>query len=223
MITFNTLNTLIDDILLEYRNSNISESESLNRAQIEQWIIQYRAILIKQDVDKGRDISLDYVQTMDTIHISNVDYNYSSNIFLETGKWIAETDVDIPKTIDFHFRSGILSVSDLLGNQIQLSTEARANSQKNRRYTKDNYVAYKKYNRIRVEGPGEIEYIKIDGIFENPSELIINPTGDTRYPIPANMIPVIRDMIFAKELHRGIVDNINNSKDDTENIGISKK
>jgi hypothetical protein len=42
-----TLENLIDDILLEARNSNIAESEHLSRHQIELWIKTYRALLIK--------------------------------------------------------------------------------------------------------------------------------------------------------------------------------
>ena len=59
----NTLNTIIDDILLELRNSNIANTESISRIQIEQWIINYRTLLIKQDIDKGRTINPQYVQT----------------------------------------------------------------------------------------------------------------------------------------------------------------
>ena len=36
MVTLNTLNTLVDDIMLIVRNSNISASESINRLQVEQ-------------------------------------------------------------------------------------------------------------------------------------------------------------------------------------------
>jgi hypothetical protein len=43
----NTLSNIIDDILLIARNNNISESEHLSRNQIEMWIHQYRAVLIK--------------------------------------------------------------------------------------------------------------------------------------------------------------------------------
>jgi hypothetical protein len=42
-----SLNALIDDILLTARNNAISQSEDLSRAQIESWIHQYRALLIK--------------------------------------------------------------------------------------------------------------------------------------------------------------------------------
>ena len=61
-MVLNSLNAIIDDILLEIRNSDIAESESISRIQIEQWIHQYRALFIKQDLDKGRVINPGYVQ-----------------------------------------------------------------------------------------------------------------------------------------------------------------
>nr|DAM18663.1 MAG TPA: Structural protein [Caudoviricetes sp.] len=42
-----TLNEIIDNILLIARNNNVAESEHLNRAQIEKWVIGYRSMLIK--------------------------------------------------------------------------------------------------------------------------------------------------------------------------------
>jgi hypothetical protein len=42
-----TLNEIVDNILLIARNNNISESNHLSRAQIEKWVISYRAMLIK--------------------------------------------------------------------------------------------------------------------------------------------------------------------------------
>jgi hypothetical protein len=42
-----TLNEIVDNILLIARNNNISESDHLSRAQIEKWVIGYRAMLIK--------------------------------------------------------------------------------------------------------------------------------------------------------------------------------
>ena len=68
-----TLNQLVDNILLIARNNNIAESEHLSRAQIEKWIIGYRAMLIKQEIDKGRDINEIYLTTIETIHIDRED------------------------------------------------------------------------------------------------------------------------------------------------------
>ena len=77
------LNELVDDVLLEARNSNIAESEKLSRRQIELWIKTYRAFLIKQDIDKGRTVNPLYTQTI-KMHLSKViqegdHYNYISD------------------------------------------------------------------------------------------------------------------------------------------------
>jgi hypothetical protein len=51
-----TLNNYIDDVLLEERNNNIAESEKLSRHQIHLWIKSYRAMLIKQKLDKNEPL-----------------------------------------------------------------------------------------------------------------------------------------------------------------------
>lgn len=219
---FNSLNSIIDDILLELRNSNIAESESLNRLQIEQWIHNYRALLIKQDIDKGRDINQMYIQELSDIHLDKVlktdilclgnnNYNYISNI-------------ELPKLLDFHFGTGLISVTDLFGNIIQVSTRSRAKYQKYRKYTCNDYIAYLENNKIFVEGSGILEYINAYVIAEDPTKVPNDGdcyNADLAYPIPANMIPTLKQMIFSNELNVMLkvpVDNINNSSNDLENI-----
>lgn len=51
-----TLNELCDDVLLEARNNNISESEKISKYQIMLWIKSYRAMLIKQKLDKKENL-----------------------------------------------------------------------------------------------------------------------------------------------------------------------
>ena len=210
----NTLDSIIDDILLELRNHNISESEPISRIQIEQWITQYRSILIKQDIDKGRDINPSYEQTIYNIGLSLVEnIEYNTLIFHRL-----KSDIKIPKAIDFHYKSGITSVLDLHGNEIQLMSEKRSNMQKYRRYTDGDYTAYLKDDYLYLNGPMIIEKIEVNGIFENPCEV---PGFDytNQYPMPANMIPTLKELIFTKELKIALpTDNKNNSSNDLENI-----
>lgn len=216
----NTLNTIIDDIFNEIRSNNIAESESLSRNQVEQWIVQYRAVLIKQDIDKGRDINPDYIQYINAIPMEMVDFSegYSTN-----NRFVSQTTVDIPKAIDFHFTTGLVSITDLAGNIIQLGTETIANAQSNRRYTSNDYIAYKKGNKIRVSGPNELEKINVGVIAENPSDADTTFSADDLYPIPVNMITVLKDMIINKEIRRGFVsDNTNDGKDDIENAYLNR-
>ena len=211
-VTFNSLNSIVQDIMLIYRDNNLSESENLSRIQVELWIHQYRALLIKQDIDKGREINPDYLQTIGPLHISKVSncvgvYNYIS-------------DEKLPKFIDLHFGSGLVSVKDMFGNLIQVGTETKAKYQVSRKYTCNDYIAYLKNNYLYILGPEHLEYVKVEGILEDPTQAgDCFDRDDTPYPVPANMIPVIKQMIFEKELNIMSImpnDTTNNSTNDVK-------
>lgn len=212
-MTFNSLNTIIDDIIITVRDSDVSESEKLSRIQIEQWIHQYRAYLIKQDLDKGRYINPEYVQTIGPLHISKV-----SNC---TGGYNYKSDEEIPNFIDLHFGLGLVAVKDMNGDLIQLGTETKAKYQVSRKYTCSDYIAYIKGNHLYILGPEHLEYVKIEGILEDPTQAgECFDRDDTPYPVPANMIPTIKQMIFEKELNimlRVPSDTTNNSTNDVNN------
>lgn len=211
-VIFNSLNSIVQDIMLIYRDNNLSESENLSRIQVELWIHQYRALLIKQDIDKGREINPDYLQTIGPLHISKVSncaggYNYIS-------------DEKLPKFIDLHFGSGLVSVKDMFGNLIQVGTETKAKYQVSRKYTCNDYIAYLKNNYLYILGPEHLEYVKVEGILEDPTQAgDCFDRDDTPYPVPANMIPVIKQMIFEKELNIMSImpnDTTNNSTNDVK-------
>lgn len=222
MAKLGTLKTIIDDIMLILRQNNISESEQLSEIQVESWIHQYRSILIKQDIDKNRDINPDYIQEISAIPLNIVD-NYGSTE-LDGGDKILVTSIEIPKSIDFHFKSGIVSVSDLFGNEIQLMGEKRSNMQKYRKYTFYNYSAFRKGDKIYINGPGDIQAVNIRGIFENPTDISSYDIENDIYPIPSSMIPVLKELIFSKEFKLNMVtDKENNSTDDTQNLILKRQ
>lgn len=214
-----SLNNIIDDILLIVRNNNLSESEHLSRIQIEMWIAQYRSILIRQDLDKGRDINPMYIQTMPCIHLDKVD--------TVAGKIEYKSNIELPKLIDFHFRTGLVYVKDMYGNLIQLGHETKMKYQRYRKYTCGDYIAYIKNNRLYIEGSdNQLEWVEIGIIAENPADLNECFDPDSPYPAPAHMIPVIKDMIFTKELnimHQMPSDETNNSRDDMQNINVRQQ
>lgn len=209
-MTFNSLNSIIDDILLILRNNNISESENLSRIQIEQWIHQYRALLIKQDLDKGRDINPAYIQEINPIHIVKIGRS--------VGTFDYVSEITLPKFIDLHFGTGLVAVKDLDNNLIQIGTETKAKYQTSRKYTCGDYIAYVKNNRLYISGPEHLEYVKISGILEDPTKIgECFDYDDTPYPIPANMLGVLKELIFSKELNimlRVNEDDTNNSTND---------
>jgi hypothetical protein len=105
-----TLNEMVDNVLLIARNNNIAESEHLSRAQIEKWILSYRAMLIKQDIDKGRDVNELYLTTIEPIHLDREENS--------PGHFTYVGDKELPKLIDFNFRPGVIAVRDMFGNII---------------------------------------------------------------------------------------------------------
>lgn len=207
-----TLNEMIDDILLEARNNNISESEHLSRHQIELWINSYRAFLIKQDIDKGRSINPMYTQTME-MHLDKIEDN--------PGHFVYKGDKKLPALIDFNFRPGVMSVKDGYGNIIQVGSETKMKLQKYRRHTCKDYIAYVKSDYLYVEGNDILEYVEVEVIAENPTDLIdcYNPMTD-QYPIPAAMFTTIKQLIFSRDIPtmlQTITDKTNDSNDDTQN------
>lgn len=230
-MVLNSLNAIIDDILLEIRNSDIAESESISRIQIEQWIHQYRALFIKQDLDKGRVVNPGYVQIITPFNMQ------ATGTYADRLEYISVKD--IPKTIDLHYRSGLLSVKDQNGRLIQVGTEFKARLQPNRKFTANDYIAYIKGDKLyaikslieqctdRVDHTLDtLQFVELAGIFEDPTAVgKINgecyDPDNTVYPVPANMIPVIKNTIFTKELAIMLAmptDTSNNTHDNTQNI-----
>ena len=160
-----------------------------------------------------------YIQTMPCIHLDKVD--------TVAGKIEYKSNIELPKLIDFHFRTGLVYVKDMYGNLIQLGHETKMKYQRYRKYTCGDYIAYIKNNRLYIEGSdNQLEWVEIGIIAENPADLNECFDPDSEYPVPAHMIPVIKDMIFSKELnimHQMPSDETNNSRDDMQNINVRQQ
>ena len=211
-----TLSNLIDNILQIARNNNVVESEHLSRHQIALWIHYYRAFMIKQWIDKERlldDIDEMFIQTIEPIHLDKVETS--------PGKIVYVGDKELPKLIKFNKRVGVVAVRDMHGNLIQLGSYTKAKLQKYRKATCADYIAWVKGNKIYVEGDSNLlEWISVDVIAEDPTDLGDCWDPDDEYPIPGAMIPTIVQLIMERELNvmvRMPSDTTNNSEDNTQN------
>ena len=208
-----SLNNIIDNILQIARNNNVAESEHLSRHQINLWVDYYRAYLIKQWIDKDRDIDDMFIQTVEPIHLDRVE--------IVPGKFTFVGDKELPKLIPFNRRSGVIAVRDMYGNIIQLGSQTKAKLQKYRKATCADYIAWVKGNKIYIEGDSDqLEYISVDVIAESPGDLgpCFDPDGE--YPIPAFMIPTMIQLILKNELNVLVAmpsDSTNDSRDDNQN------
>jgi hypothetical protein len=208
MITFASLNTIISDILSISRGAKISQSEPISRRQVEYWVHQYRALLIKQDLDKGKVTNPDYIQEIPSIKLELVQPSSPESPVNGT-TYLYRTKIDIPKTLDLNHDNGFTYIGTINGDEIQFVSQGRIDLQKYKKYTSRDIQAYLKDNRIYVLSPYSLSYIQVRGIFEVPTEIyyIVNDVTireeynvDMPYPIPLNMIVPLKEMILKKEI-----------------------
>lgn len=208
-----TLQNMIDDILLEARNNNIAESEKLSKHQIALWIKSYRAMLIKQKLDKKEKLDDMFTQTI-RMHVDKVEE--------DPGHVEYVGDQELPTLLNTKWFTGLINVKDAYGNIIQLGDETKMKFQKYRKYTCKDYIAYKKGNKVYVEGDANtLEYIDVQVLAEDPTEskLCYDPSKD-EYPLPVYMWPTIKDLIFSKDFYTLSIqrsDTTNNTSDDNQN------
>lgn len=207
MINFVTLDNIITDLLNVIRGSKVTQSESITRRQLEEWVNEYRALLIKQDMDKGKMPNPDYIQEIPGLLLEVVDK--SNEVDLDSSTYFMRTKLTIPKTVDLNFKSGLMYVGTIDGREIQFVPEGRARWQQYRRFTNNDPLAFLRNRRLYIHNVTPLTTVTIRGIFEVPTEVgnYINTNADTvtmgyrdPYPIPANMIPVLKEMILSKEL-----------------------
>ena len=75
-----SLDKIVYDLLLIIRGSNVSQSEPISTRQLEEWAHQYRAVLLRRDLDKNRMPNPDYIQEIPNLALSAVEGSEASTI-----------------------------------------------------------------------------------------------------------------------------------------------
>jgi hypothetical protein len=150
---------------------------------------QYRVLLIKQDLDKGRDINPQYVQ-----HIrANV-------VAVPHREHEKKADYRLPKLIDLHHGIGLVYVKEHDGRPIQISTATRSYYQNYKKFGASLYLAFVRGDTVYLKCDDTLSHVHMGIIAENPTDVTECFNPDEEYPIPANMVPALKDMIFQKEI-----------------------
>lgn len=208
-IEFQSLPLIIRDIIRIIRGSVETQSETISDRQVEYWIHQYRALLLKQDIDKNKTPNPDYIQEIKGLQLSSIDATELTGI--EIGKYVLRTNLQLPKTIDCNFKSGFTYIGTANGREIQFVPQTRSFWQQYKNYTQNDPLVYLKNRYLYVINGDLLKYIDVRGIFEIPTEVaqFVNPVTGTpsydvdtdKYPIPTNMLPTLKEMILKKELN----------------------
>lgn len=195
------LNKLVTDLQLIIRGSQVSQSEPISKRQIEDWVHQYRALLLKRDIDKGRTINSDYIQEIPDLEVDLVEKSEDNPI--NSGCYLLKSVDKIPKTLDLHFSNGITYVGNILGRQFQIVPYNRLYFQKYKKYASNLEQAAIRNQYIYITNNKELKYINVRGVFENPLELEEFSDIDfySNYPLPQDKIPLLKEMVLQKELN----------------------
>lgn len=225
---FTTLNTIITDIIDVATNSSQTRVNPLSRRQVEDWVHQYRAILLARELDRDNFVNPDYIQEIRGIKLETVnldmtqvgdpgfpmEFDFIFQLIDSSGNstgtgYLLRSVLEIPKTIDLNHKSGISFVGDATGNEIQFMPFFRHSWQAHKRYSNRFTMAALYNNRLIFSNQPSLDNITVRGVFQNPMEVgrFINPNNqkpfadyDTPYPIPNNLVPALKEMILSKEL-----------------------
>lgn len=209
---YNTINTIIDDIMLEMRRNNITESESYSRKQIEQWIIQYRMFIVKELSNHKLPIPSIYYQRF-VIALSAGSRASVGDMSIG----VLSTVNKIPDYVSSDIGDRFISSYDLFGNEIQIVGNKRAASSRFSRHANVNRpIAYigrdKKYH---LQNCDNLSTIEIGGIFIDPTEVPDFDYDNEIYPMDPSSLPRLKQLIFQGELKFNLIP-------DTENDGREK-
>ena len=206
-MTYITLKSLVDDILLLVRNNNISESEDLSREQIRLWIKSYKQQLIKQRIDQQKDKSDDdddIEDLIDAIYIKE-----KGPLELEDVPSLDKVPMFTKRTIEKlegvynDDKTSILAVHDQAGENIQYMNHIRRHYNYFRKYTGSELTADYKDGHIYIRGIHGIKtlkYIWVLAVYEEDDDNFDNAASENDVKIPSWMVPFIKNGILKNEL-----------------------
>ncbi len=195
-----SLDKIVQDLLLIIRGSKISQSEPISKRQLEDWVHQYRALLLKRDLDKNRMPNPDYIQEIPNLELEPIEGSEDNTIGSDC--YVFRSTQQLPKALDLSKKSGITYVGTILGIQLQMVSYNRYRWQSYRKYTSKDKLAFLRNQYMYVSNNELLKYINVRGVFEQPLEVTTLNSVDYRdnYPIPMDKIPILKEMILKKEL-----------------------
>jgi hypothetical protein len=198
-ITYNLLNII--------RGGEISDDEAISDRQVEFIVNYYRALLIKKEIETKNSISHDWIQDLGCIELAEVDKAECCD--LTWGCKVKRSIDKIPNAIatstgnTYTFVGLIDKVTS-----IALLEKTQAVRRQYSKYTSTVRVAYIHNNYLYILNDGEIDFVNIQGVFEDPREAgrfsdcdgskCYTPNSD--YPISSSMVSLINNMVIKGEL-----------------------
>lgn len=220
-----TRRKIIYSLLDTVRGGLQGDDEAISEDLVGFWVDNVRAKLIKENLDKGRTLSQNAVQSLGCVEVSQVDASVCCD--LKTDCTVLRTDTQIPAPIEISSRDlvtriGPVGIGDRPYNIIEFERVPWVDT--------DKFVyAFLRDRHVYIIGPDimDIEKINIQGVFANPVDVgsyqtcAGDPcyTDDTTYPISEYMVPTLEAIILQNYFKIAAVspnDQTGNAKADLE-------
>lgn len=210
-----TLNEIVFSILDTIRPENMTNSD-ISEELVKFHIKNIRAMLIKQDVNKGHSVDSYIIQSLGCIGLVSVDKSDCCEV--PTGCKVLRTEIAIPSPIEMYNRQLITRVGpvdrlDKMWQQIEYERVPFTGSNKYTKglvkwFTMNNdgyiYILVDEHDYLA----SSIEYVNIQGVWEDPMDVssfsncntgttCFNPST-SKYPIKEHMIPTLIEMVLKK-------------------------
>ncbi len=204
-----SLNKLVYDLANLTRSGVTSDDDHLALRQIEFWVHNTRAKLIREDYNKGRTISDNVTQYLTCVEMEIVDASVACGI--EVDCTVYKSTLQLPKAIETATEDLILRITPIAVGQkpFQMISMDRVpylgfspfsginNSIKAAIEDRYAYLFVPKNDRV-------IKRINIDIVAEDPTDLArfctctgdACYTNDSDYPISAHMVETMKQMII---------------------------
>ena len=205
-----TYNEIIYNLSNLYDGGIGSDDNNVSNDQLIFIFNQYRAKLIREDLNKKRSIDPQIVQNLGCVEVECVDASECCDIKSYTT--ILRSKKPLPRSIEGYNKNYLVfvgTVDKVIPFMVTSETQARWGG--NSKYTGNTPKAYIRDNDrylYLINAPAGIELITVDVIAENPEEASKFTTcagepcfnNDMEYPISAHMIPIINTLITQNEL-----------------------
>lgn len=222
-----TQNILVSDL----RNLATSGSNSVDfrieDSQLAYWVDQVRSDLIAKDIQKRKDITSVWLQTISCLGLIQVDMSECCSV--ETGCTILRTELQLPRTIETNADNAIVRVLSANGKLISRTTVLAAQYDEYSQYTSNKPKWFERNGYIYIINSDMLDKISVEALWEAPSDLTSFVscdgstcfTGDSPYPCSLRMASMITDIVLKTKIFPFLdlpQDNTNDASNDAESM-----
>lgn len=183
----------------------ISDDQNLSIEAVQFSIINNRALLLRNDLNKGHSVSDNVLQTLPCIVVEQIDRSLCP-CNVPTDCTILRSSIQLPKFLEIYQKDYITKVSgvDILGPGFSIISFARASKAGSSKWTANSTKAFFHNQYLYLLSAPNLTKVSVQGILENPMDASTFTTcsgdacftADSTFPISKYMIPTLKDMVL---------------------------